>query len=68
MKVTNKNSTEEIPFKDIPVTGGFIYNNEPHVKILLPDGIPVALAVKTGKTFPVTASTFVSPVEMELIY
>lgn len=68
MKITQRHAIKEIPFGDAPITGGFLYECEPYVKFLLPNGCPAGLCLTTGKSQVFQASTFVNPIEMEVIY
>ena len=68
MKITHRHAPKEIPFGDVPIAGGFLYECEPYVKFLLPNGTPAGLDLTTGKSQAFQASTFVNPIEMEVIY
>lgn len=68
MKITQRHAPKEVPFGDIPVTGGFLFQGEPHVKIKLPDGTPAGVDLTDGGSAVFKATTFVIPVEMEVIY
>ena len=68
MKVTNRSENNEVTFGDVQPANGFIYNQTVCLKIHLPDGIPAAVAVETGKSFCLSASTFVTPINLEGYY
>lgn len=68
MKITNRNNRPELPFGDIPITGGFLHEDEPFLKVYLPDGTPAGVELTTGKTIVIKATTFVYPIELEAIY
>lgn len=68
MKVTNRSDNAEVAFGDVQPANGFIYNQSVCLKIRLPDGKPAAVAVETGKSFCLSASTFVKPINLEATY
>lgn len=68
MRVTNRFVNNEITFGDVQPANGFIYNQSVCLKIYLPDGKPAAVAVETGKSFCLPASTFVTPINLEATY
>lgn len=68
MKITNRNTRPELPFGDIPITEGFLHEDEPFLKVCLPDGTPAGVELATGKTIVIKATTFVYPIELEAIY
>ncbi|AXY82551.1 hypothetical protein [Enterococcus faecium] len=68
MKVTNRSGNNEVTFGDVQPANGFIYMQTVCLKVLLPDGKPAAVAVETGKTFYLSASTFVTPINLEGYY
>ncbi|AFV29101.1 hypothetical protein IME11_52 [Escherichia phage IME11] len=68
MKVTNRSENNEVTFGDVQPANGFIYNQTVCLKIHLPDGKPAAVAVETGKSFCLSASTFVTPINLEGYY
>lgn len=68
MQVTNRNAREEVPFGDVPMSGGFIYNDKVFMKVTLPDGKPAAVLMKSGETTIFKATVFVYPISMEAFY
>ena len=68
MKVTNRSESNEVTFGDVQPANGFIYNQTVCLKIHLPDGNSAAVAVETGKSFFLSASTFVTPINLEGYY
>lgn len=68
MRVTNRSENTEVTFGDVLPANGFIYNQSVCLKIYLPDGKPAAIAVETGKSFCLSASTFVKPINLEAYY
>lgn len=68
MKVINRNARKEIPFGEVHVSGGFIYNSLVCMKITLPDNTPAAVVVETGESFCIKHTTFVYPIELEASY
>lgn len=68
MKVTNRSENNEVTFGDVQPACGFIYNQSICLKIHLPDGKLAAVAVETGKSFCLSASTFVTPINLEGYY
>lgn len=68
MKITNRNIRQELPFGDIPITEGFLHEDEPFLKVYLPDGTPAGVELTTGKTIVIKATTFVCPIELEAVY
>lgn len=68
MRVTNRYESTEVTFGDVQLANGFIYNQSVCLKIQLPDGNRAAVAVETGKSFCLSASTFVTPINLEAYY
>lgn len=68
MRVTNRSESTDVTFGDVQPANGFIYNQSVCLKIHLPDGKPAAVAVETGKSFRLSASTFVKPINLEAYY
>lgn len=68
MKVTNRSESNEVTFGDVEPANGFIYNQTVCLKINLPEGKPAAVAVETGKSFYLSANTFVTPINLEGYY
>ncbi len=68
MKVTNRSENNEVTFGDVQPANGFIYMQTVCLKVTLPDGKPAAVAVETGKSFCLSASTFVTPINLEGYY
>lgn len=68
MKITNRNIRQEVPFGDISITEGFLYEDKPFLKVYLPNGNPAGVELATGKTIVIKATTFVYPIVLEVIY
>lgn len=68
MQVTNRNAREEVPFGDVPMSGGFIYQDQVFMKVKLPDGRPAAVLMKSGESIIFKATQFVYPISMEAFY
>lgn len=68
MKVTNRSENNEVTFGDVQPANGFIYNQGVCLKIHLPEGKPAAVDVETGKSFYLSANTFITPINLEGYY
>ncbi|HGV0335070.1 TPA: hypothetical protein ACNFR3_002655 [Escherichia coli] len=68
MRVTNRSENTEVTFGDVQPANGFIYNQSVCLKIHLPNGKPAAVAVETGKSFYISANTYVTPINLEAYY
>lgn len=68
MKVTNRSESNEVTFGNVQPANSFIYNQTICLKIHLPEGKPAAVAVETGKSFYLSANTFVTPINLEGYY
>ncbi len=68
MRVTNRSENTDVTFGDVQPANGFIYNQTVCLKIHLPNGKPAAVAVETGKSFYISANTFVKPINLEAYY
>lgn len=68
MRVTNRSEITDVTFGDVQPANGFIYNQTVCLKIHLPNGKPAAVAVETGKSFYISANTYVTPINLEAYY
>ena len=68
MRVTNRSKNTDVTFGDVQPANGFIYNQTVCLKIHLPNGKPAAVAVETGKSFYISANTYVTPINLEAYY
>lgn len=68
MKITHRFARKEVPFGDVPITGGFLHEDGPFLKVYLPDGTPAGVELTSGETSVFKATTFVYPIELEAIY
>ena len=68
MRVTNRSENTDVTFGDVQPANGFIYNQAVCLKIHLPNGKPAAVAVETGKSFYISANTYVTPINLEAYY
>lgn len=68
MRVTNRSENTDVTFGDVQPANGFIYNQTVCLKIHLPNDKPAAVAVETGKSFYISANTYVTPINLEAYY
>ena len=68
MRVTNRSENTDVTFGDVQPANGFIYNQTVCLKIHLHNGKPAAVAVETGKSFYISANTYVTPINLEAYY
>ena len=68
MRVTNRSENTDVTFGDVQPANGFIYNQTVCLKIHLPNGKPAAVAVEIGKSFYISANTYVTPINLEAYY
>lgn len=68
MRVINRSESTDVTFGDVEPANGFIYNQTVCLKIHLPNGKPAAVAVETGKSFYISANTYVTPINLEAYY
>ena len=68
MRITNRSENTDVTFGDVQPANGFIYNQTVCLKIHLPNGKPAAVAVETGKSFYISANTYVTPINLEAYY